>query len=380
MSEPDGYDALVSALVARGVIAREWQDAFRRVPRARFIPDRVWSEPVAAGPVDRADDPARWARLVASDVPLATKLDAAGVPTSSSSMPYMVATMLGHLDVPDGGRVLEIGAGTGWNAALLCARLGSDRVTSVEVDPQVAEAAAARLSAAGFAPRLVVGDGAAGDPAGGPYDAIIATCALRRVPPAWLAQVRPGGTIVAPFGTAFRNGCLLRLTARADGTAAGRFVDDAAFMWMGPWRGPGDLMRHVRRRDRAVAGATDLDPRQVLGDDAAHAVGLLAPGIWRSVGRGQGEAARELTLWLVDPDSDSWAAIDYEPGRSAFETLAYGPRATHEEVRAAHAWWREAGAPQRFRFGLTAGPSGHHCWLDHPDQPTPVFGTASDWT
>lgn len=123
-----------------------------------------------------------------------------GVPTSSSSAPSVVAAMLDALDVQPGQQVLEIGTGTGWNAALLCELVGdADRVTTIEVDPVVAAQARKTLGAAGYEVRVVVGDGAEGFPALAPYDRIIATCAVWEVPHAWLTQVRDGGIIVTPW-------------------------------------------------------------------------------------------------------------------------------------------------------------------------------------
>lgn len=195
--------------------------------------------------------------------------------------------------------------------------------------------------------------------------------------------MRSGGIILTPFGSPFRNGCLSRLVVTDGGRASGRFVDDANFMWMGPGGGPGDVMAQVDHRDSAADTVIDFDPRQVLGDDAAHAIGLLLPDVWRSVGHGTGPSAGELTLWLADPASRSWAAIDYQPGRTEFEVSHYGPRPLHRELRGAYHWWRSAGQPSRFRFGLTVDPdensAGQTAWLDSVDNPVPsVVSTVSD--
>ncbi|MER6142455.1 methyltransferase domain-containing protein [Streptomyces sparsogenes] len=108
--------------------------------------------------------------------------------------------MLDSLLVEPGDRVLELGAGTGWNAALPAERAGPGRVVSVEVDAELAAAAAGRLKAAGADVAVEVGDGAAGWPPGAPYDRLISTYAVSTVPWAWVEQTRPGGRIVTPWG------------------------------------------------------------------------------------------------------------------------------------------------------------------------------------
>jgi protein-L-isoaspartate(D-aspartate) O-methyltransferase len=124
-----------------------------------------------------------------------------GVPTSSASQPAVVAAMLEQLRPPPGGSILEIGAGTGYNAALLSQLVGaSGHVVTVDIDPEVADEARGHLSQAGVANVAVVcGDGAAGWAGGAPYDGIIVTAGVADLAPAWVAQLRPGGRLVAPL-------------------------------------------------------------------------------------------------------------------------------------------------------------------------------------
>ncbi len=119
------------------------------------------------------------------------------VSTSSSTMPSLMARMLEALDVQDGHRVLEIGTGTGYNAALLCHRLGSGKVVSIDVDPTLVAVARDHLAGLDYHPILVVGDGAAGVARHGPYDRIIATAAVPEIPVPWIEQLTPGGKILA---------------------------------------------------------------------------------------------------------------------------------------------------------------------------------------
>src|SRR5262249_13388402 len=136
-----------------------------------------------------------WLELVYSDRVLVTQLDddpggwewirsggeVSGVATSSSSMPAIMAIMLHALRVDDDQPVVEIGAGTGYNAGLLCHRLGEQAVTPVDIDPDIATEAAANLATCDYRPAVAVADGADGYPANAPYDRILATCALARI-------------------------------------------------------------------------------------------------------------------------------------------------------------------------------------------------------
>jgi protein-L-isoaspartate(D-aspartate) O-methyltransferase len=130
-----------------------------------------------------------------------TKRDETGQPISSSSQPAIMAIMLDQLDLAPGHRVLEIGAGTGYNAALISHIVGpSGRVTSVDIDPELVRTAREHLARAGFAEVTVVGaDGAVGDPEHAPYDRIIATVGVSDLAPAWLAQAVPQARIVVPL-------------------------------------------------------------------------------------------------------------------------------------------------------------------------------------
>jgi len=176
-------DRLVDRLLSGGAVHQgPVADALREVPRHLFLPG---VEPAAA--YEDEAIPTRWS--------------ADGRPTSSSSQPAIVAAMLEQLGVRPGDRVLEIGSGTGWNAALLARLVGPDgTVTTVDIDAEVAEQASRNLAAAGAgAVQVIRADGAEGCPAGAPYDRIILTAAARDLAPAWRAQLAPGGRLVLPL-------------------------------------------------------------------------------------------------------------------------------------------------------------------------------------
>lgn len=219
-----------------------WVAAFADVPRGVFVPyffgqsapDWLWRV------VEPPDE--EWAKAVHSTNALITQLDGddanvdlarrepvKGTPTSSSSAPTLMAVMLQALGVRDGDRVLEVGTGTGYNAALLCHRVGAEHVTSIDVDPTLVGAARVRLARIGYIPHLVTGDGAHGVPDRAPFEKIIATVALPGLPRAWREQTTPGGTILLPLDLTGRGGLLAHLEVDAAGVAQGRFLTDHGY-------------------------------------------------------------------------------------------------------------------------------------------------------
>lgn len=159
------------------------ESAMRAVPREMFLPGT---------PLADAYD---------SSSPVITHRDEHGVATSSASAPSLVAAMLAQLDVRPGHRILEIGAGTGYNAALLASLTGpAGQVTTVELDPGIAAEAMHALSAAGYGNVTVItGDGEYGHAPDAPYDRIIVTAGAWELPEAWARQLAPGGLLVVPL-------------------------------------------------------------------------------------------------------------------------------------------------------------------------------------
>lgn len=117
------------------------------------------------------------------------------------SAPHMVAMMTSALQLEPGQRVLEVGTGVGYHAAVVKAMVGDEgRVVSVEYLPELAQWAQENLAAAGLDVDVVVGDGADGALDAAPFDAIYVTCAIPAIPQALLAQLRDGGHFLAPIG------------------------------------------------------------------------------------------------------------------------------------------------------------------------------------
>lgn len=138
------------------------------------------------------------------------------------SAPSMIAIMLEGARLGPGERVLEIGTGSGYHAALLAALVGSSNVLSIERLPELVAFARSNLAASGFADvTVVVGDGSLGYPERAPYDGILSTAGAPRIPDAWPSQLTPRGRIVAPIGP--RYGQVLVVASRQpDGTLAVR--------------------------------------------------------------------------------------------------------------------------------------------------------------
>lgn len=199
---------MVRHIVAGGGLTDPaWRAAFAAVPRHLFVPVYFCGDSGDPGHGRyAADDPdarrrLRWLKGAYTDQPIATHVTG-GELVSSSSQPSLMALMCEALDVHEGQRVLEIGAGTGYNAALLAHRLGgTGAVTTVDLDAAITAAAREHLAAYGTAEALAVtvvtGDGALGHPPGAPYDRVVATCELRR-------SSRPGPSSAVPARGSWR--------------------------------------------------------------------------------------------------------------------------------------------------------------------------------
>ncbi|MFD7664685.1 methyltransferase domain-containing protein [Streptomyces sp. NPDC059788] len=384
-TEEAGPSRLASALVEAGALTADWLPSFEAVPRELFVPDRIWPG-IADGTrqnalVDRAKDPNAWFQAVYSDIPLTTQWDdgrQAGdepgvTPSSSNSMPRMVFSMLADLDVREGQRVLEIGTGTGWNAGLLAHRLGGTQVVSTEYDAGVAKDADENLRRAGLSPVVIVGDGRLGYPGGAPYDRVIATCSIRKMPRTWARQTRPGGVVVAPWATEYGGEHIVRLVVGDAGTASGPFTRSSAFMRLRQQRTERPpFAAYLKGQEWPADGTkstTTLSPADIGGWLQQFVIGLQVPGaFWRAERYANGS----YTLWTYSTDTRSWASADYVPNADTYEVVQSGPRRLWDETEAAHRWWEENGQPDFDRFGLNADEYGEWAWLDSPDCPVPL--------
>ena len=175
-------------LAARDINDEGVLEAMRRVPRHEFVPPDQATRAYTDRPLP-----------IGHDVTI--------------SQPYIVALMTQALQLRPGDRVLEIGTGSGYAAAVL-AELAGD-VTTVECIEPLALRARDRLARYGERVRVVVGDGSLGHPVGAPYDAIVVTAAAPEIPQPLLDQLAPGGRLVIPVGRGVEE--LVRVTRTDDG-------------------------------------------------------------------------------------------------------------------------------------------------------------------
>lgn len=370
---------LAGALVASGAVRSPWvRRAFEQTPRENFVP-RFYRWEAGRKVVVDGTDPQRhdeWLRGVYTDEVLTVQLaaaadviDDAGLPTSSSSMPTVMAGMLEALDLQPGHRVLEIGTGTGYNTALLCHRVGAENIVTVDLDPNLADAARRALARVGLRPVVHAGDGAAGLAAAAPFDRILATASTDHIPPAWISQLAPAGVIVADLRGSL-DGSLIRLTAVDDDVVVGRFLAlPGAFMPMrtrldSPHRDGEDWDQVVLDQRNPQLGSTTVDPARVADERSfrfhlqLHLAGRRLRGFRRS------SEDREVRGHSTD---GSWfAASLLDDGGGLFSVRQGGPQRLWDTVEAGFSAWRRLGEPGIDRFGVTAHDEAmlQHVWFD----------------
>ncbi|MEV7026718.1 protein-L-isoaspartate O-methyltransferase [Kitasatospora sp. NPDC093558] len=193
-------DRLVDDLRAKGAVRTEQvAAAIRAVPRHLFITGHYTGPDGRFTAVDPGESAEEFLALAYSDRGIMTHVPQDPARThSSTSQPSIVAKMLEAADVSPGMRVLEIGAGTGWNSALIAAITGTE-VLTVEHSEVVADEARTALSRAAVTNvRVHTGDGYHGLP-GYRFDRIIVTCGIAGIAPAWFDQLTDTGFILAPL-------------------------------------------------------------------------------------------------------------------------------------------------------------------------------------
>jgi protein-L-isoaspartate(D-aspartate) O-methyltransferase len=368
--------------------------AFAAVPRELFVASHVERHGVAGAYRDDA---------------IVTRRDPrTGTPLSSSSQPAIMAEMLEMLAVRPGQHVLEVGAGTGYNAALLAHLVGDEgAVTSVELDADTAvDARRALVTAQGPAretARVEVGDGATGWPAAAPYDAVIVTASVDRVARPWFDQLRPGGRLVVPLRlsavvfwlqavVAFRKvrqgfdheaitpGGFMALRPPSEGAdrrgaparlAVGEVADGGGSRPLMELTGPAlaGLDQAARQRLALTALGFARRRRVAAGRMSAHAllsyVALALPAERLvEVSRAGAPTAGQTGLGVVDTVDGSLAALVPSGGGESVRLDAYGGRGAEHALLAAADRWRRAGRPgiADARVTVRYGPVRPHAW------------------
>ncbi|WP_433544814.1 methyltransferase domain-containing protein [Streptomyces sp. CA-294286] len=370
---------LSRSLEAVGAFREPWlRTVFDKVPRHLFVPDTVytWSGERWC-PLRRDDDPEQWGRLIydPDGAGVVTQVnegktdeDGCGlVPTSSLSSVGAVLEMLHSLDPRPGEPVLEIGTGTGYNAALLCERVGQDHVVTIEVDEGVALAARRRLRHCGYSPHVVVANGENGFAPRRPYPRVMSTASVRQIPAAWLEQMEADGELVTPWLPNHRGVGLLWLRKKDRNTLKGWVHGTNTFM---PVRG-----QRIERPDltglwnETHTKAVQLD-RVISMDDVDHHGGFVLaatlPGI---------SSFRQDDGWfLVTLDRSQWCRVSCDSS-----VVEYGEGDLASRLESALKWWRERDRPKYHDFGVTVGRKSASetsltVWYDDGDEtPVPQF-------
>ncbi len=180
--------------------------AMARIPRERFVPQSLRGEAFRNGPLPIGQG-------------------------QTISQPFIVALMSQLLDPRSGDTVLEVGTGSGYQAAILSGL--AKRVISLEILPDLADQARQRLASLGIGNvEVILADGHAGWPAVAPYDGIMVTAAARDIPPALVAQLRAGARLVLPVGAPHGTQALHVLEKTPSGTVLDQVVLPVAFVPM----------------------------------------------------------------------------------------------------------------------------------------------------
>ncbi|QKZ20370.1 methyltransferase, FxLD system [Streptomyces chartreusis] len=273
---------LVDQLVKSGKVhTSRVEAAMRTIPRHLFVPDASLEQAY-------------------TDAPVNTKYDEGGISISCASQPSIVGMMLEQLQVEPGHRVLELGAGTGYNAGLLGHLTGEKgHVTTIDVDDDIVHGARVGLGAAGLDNvEVILGDGAVGYGANAPYDRIVATVGAHGVPHAWLDQLAPGGRLLTPLR--LRGSVSRSIAFERDPQGAWRSVGSEMNTFMPLRRGIADDPRQLVQltEDASVTLVTNGD-QDVQADALAGALARPGVEVWSGVTFRGPESAEWLELWLT---------------------------------------------------------------------------------
>jgi methyltransferase of ATP-grasp peptide maturase system len=365
-----GAQRLADLLAARGdVHDPAWRSAVAAVPRHVFVPAAYQQDDTGTWqPVDVTSP--SGLDLVYSPTTLVTALADRGThqeSVSSSTKPDLMLRMLEALDIHDGHKVLDIGTGTGYNAAILSHRLGENLVFSVDIDPELIDSARSRLHKIGLRPTLVTADGAGGLPEHAPFDRIIVTCSVPTVPWDWAEQLCANGKILVDVKVAPEAGNLVLLHRHPD-RLEGRFTTRwGSFMTMRHHNDkasapPQPRSAHTRRRRTTIPPHPWWDHR--IGWLLAQFQGLPADV---HIGMHLDPDTRQPTASFLSAPDGSWATVSLTSNHGHYDVIEGGPTALWDSLERAHQVWLEHEQPEWTRLGLTVTPDRQRLWIDTPD-------------
>ena len=341
--------------------------AFRAVPRHVFVSELHLDAPgdtprtVLCDPGSPSREALDW---VYEDRPLWQWRKGTNGETypSTNSHPSLTAQALTALELEKGQRVLEVGSGTGYAAALLGQLVGSPgAVVSIDIVPDLVRLAQHTLAELGLNQVTVTeGDGALGGPTGSPYDAILASVSLRRVPRAWLDQLRPHGRIVLPLRLTAAGGDALVVLQREERTLVGRCLCSCGYQAI--------LGQQQQHDEREALASTDTD--RALGAllererGSLDFVGAMVKDVeeayqfhfWLHLHDDSGAFVRDETrerfslLALLDPGRTALAAWWNGETRVRF----YGRPKARERFLAGYQRWTQEGRPRPSDLRLEA--------------------------
>lgn len=350
-----------------------WRTAVEQVWRHEFVPAYFRNE--GGNPtlwrMLNSFDGAEWLDGIYKNASLVTRLDPGtskavdggwtGVPASSSTAPGVMLRMLEALDPAPDHTVLEVGTGTAWNAALLAHRLDKGQfLTTADIDADLVLAARGRLKARGSKATVLACDATA-HRWSTPFDRVIVTCGLPRIPETLRTAVAPGGRVVANLMGPLSAG-LAVLDATSDQTLEGRFHPrGGSFM---PARHDADdpVLPPAADHGTTRAGTATVPLNSIDSYPFQFLLAAHLPGLQLQYGTDNGYEIRRLVL----PDG-SESDASYRNG----EPLTYLERGSREIwplVERCWRWFAANDCPAWDHFGLTITPGGHLFWFEEPDQ------------
>lgn len=378
-------EALVAALKQEGSLSQPLVEAaFRSVPRHAFL-DHFFRREIREGKsqmqeVLPSSYPSLdgWFQAIYANQALATAYSPERTAISSSSSPDAMACMLEASDLGRGLRVLEIGTGTGYNAALLASIVGSHgHVWTVEVAADLAELAAQRLRCVvGSRVSVQAGNGLKGYPPGAPYDRILATGSTSTVPLPWLEQVRPGGIILMNLIGEMGACSFLKLVKQETGLAArGRFLSRSEFM---------ELYEAGTYPPRRATLVGQYIARPVMVQHLGTRADFNLSALW--------ERKLDMALQLAFPqmfftsayvspacpcliDRTTDTMLLFRPtGEEQFQVEVRGESSLWEQVKATYQQWVAAGQPDVTAYQVQIDADGKQQVI------LPSFGRATEMT